>query len=148
MHAGWTGQDFGNELPGDVFRRHFLTCFISDPTGVALRHEIGIDNISWEADYPHSDSMWPEAPEELGHVFERHGATDDEIAKMTHENALRWYSFDPFAHIPRDQCTVGALRASVAGHDVTTRPRTTRTHRDPSTPTNFAVFDSSDPDRA
>ena len=26
--------------------------------------------------------------------------------------------FDPFAHIAREQCTVGALRASVAGHDV------------------------------
>ena len=51
--------------PSDVFREHFLTCFISDPVGVQLRHHIGIDNIAWECDYPHSDSSWPEAPEEL-----------------------------------------------------------------------------------
>ena len=46
---------------------------------------------------------------------------DDEIDKMTHENAMRWYRFDPFASIPKEQCTVGALRASVAGHDVAIR---------------------------
>ena len=65
MHHAWTLQDFGGRLPSEVFREHFLTCFISDPVGVELRDRIGIDNIAWEADYPHSDSMWPTAPEEL-----------------------------------------------------------------------------------
>ena len=65
MHSVWTKQDFGGKLPSEVFREHFLTCFISDHVGVQLRHQIGIDNIAWEADYPHSDSMWPGAPEEL-----------------------------------------------------------------------------------
>ena len=65
MHRAWTGQDFGDRLPSDVFREHFLTCFIADPVGIELRHLIGIDNIAWECDYPHSDSSWPEAPEEL-----------------------------------------------------------------------------------
>ena len=59
MHHAWTLQDFGGRLPSEVFREHFLTCFISDPVGIALRDEIGVDNIAWEADYPHSDSMWP-----------------------------------------------------------------------------------------
>ena len=31
--------------------------------------QIGIDNICWEADYPHSDSMWPGAPEQLDEVL-------------------------------------------------------------------------------
>ena len=65
MHRAWTGQDFGDKVPSDVFREHFLTCFIADPVGIELRHTIGIDNIAWECDYPHSDSSWPEAPEEL-----------------------------------------------------------------------------------
>ena len=34
---------------------------------------------------------------------------------------MRWYRFDPFAHRTREQCTVGALRAEVAGHDVSIR---------------------------
>jgi len=123
MHSTWTLQDFGGKLPSEVFREHFLTCFISDPVGVRLRHDIGIDNISWECDYPHSDSMWPDAPEVLSSVLVRENVPDDEIDKMTHLNAMRWYSFDPFTHVPREQATVGALRAAAAGHDVSIQPR-------------------------
>ena len=120
MHHRWTGQDFGDRLPSEVFREHFLTCFIADPVGIQLRHQIGIDNIAWECDYPHSDSSWPEAPEELARVAA--DVPDDELYKIGFENAARWYSFDPFAHRSRERCTVGALRAEAEGHDVTTRP--------------------------
>lgn len=120
MHRLWTGQNFGGELPSDVFRRHFLTCFISDPVGVQLRHMIGIDNIAWECDYPHSDSSWPTAPEELAEVTA--GVSDDDINQIGYQNAMRWYSFDPFAHRAKEQCTVGALRAEAGDHDVEIRP--------------------------
>lgn len=121
MHHAWTGQDFGDRTPSDVFRDHILTCFIADPVGLALRDEIGIDNICWEQDYPHSDSSWPEAPEELARMAAKYDVPDADIDKITHENAMKWYRFDPFAHRPREQCTVGALRAEVAGHDVSIR---------------------------
>ena len=121
MHHRWTGQDFGDRMPSDVFRQHFLTCFISDHTGVYLRNQIGIDNISWECDYPHSDSAWPGAPEELAQLMSEAEVTASEAAKITHENAMRWYSFDPFAYLPREQATVGALREAAAGHDVSIR---------------------------
>ena len=126
MHSTWTLQDFGGKLPSEVFREHFLTCFISDPVGVQLRHEIGIDNICWECDYPHSDSMWPNAPEELWGVIERYAVPDADINKITHENAMRWYSFDPFAYVPREQATVGALRKAAEGHDVSIQSRSHR----------------------
>jgi predicted TIM-barrel fold metal-dependent hydrolase len=126
MHATWTLQDFGGKMPSEVFREHFLTCFISDPLGVKLRHDIGIDNIAWECDYPHSDSMWPNAPEELHDVMATHHVPDTDINKMTHQNAMRWYSFDPFKHVPREQATVGALRASVTDHDVSVKARSHR----------------------
>jgi predicted TIM-barrel fold metal-dependent hydrolase len=119
MHSGWTGQDFGGKLPSEVFREHFLTCFIADPVGIQLRHLIGLDNIAWECDYPHSDSSWPEAPEELHAVAQ--DVPDDELAKITYENAMRWYSFDPFAHRSKEQSTVGALRAEAGDHDVSVR---------------------------
>ncbi len=116
MHHLWTGQDFGDQMPSAVFRERFLTCFISDPVGIRLRDLIGLDNIAWECDYPHSDSSWPEAPEELAAVAA--GVPDDELNKITHENAMRWFDFDPFAHRDRADCTVSALRAEAAGHDV------------------------------
>ncbi|PRC43030.1 amidohydrolase, partial [Mycobacterium sp. ITM-2017-0098] len=118
MHSTWTGQDFKGKLPSEVFREHFLTCFIADPVGVTTRHQIGVDNICWEADYPHSDSMWPNAPEELDVVLKANSVPDDEINKMTFENAMRWYHWDPFTHVPKEQATVGALRRAAEGHDV------------------------------
>lgn len=119
MHHRWTGQDFGGRLPSEVFRQHFLTCFIADPVGIQLRHMIGIDNIAWECDYPHSDSSWPEAPEELAQVAA--DVPEDELNKITFENACRWYSFDPFQHRSREDSTVAALRREAAGHDVSIR---------------------------
>ena len=116
MHHLWTGQDFGDRLPSEVFRDHFLTCFISDPVGLGLRHDIGIDNIAWECDYPHSDSSWPFAPEELSTAAA--GVPDDELHKIGYGNAMRWYHFDPFSVRSRDQSTVAALRAEARGHDV------------------------------
>jgi hypothetical protein len=47
--------------------------------------------------------------------------SDDTINKITHENAMREFQFDPFAHRPKDQCTVGALRAQSPDVDVVTR---------------------------
>jgi len=121
MHHVWTGQDFGDRLPSDVFREHILTCFIADPVGLALRNEIGIDNICWEQDYPHSDSSWPNAPEELVRMAARFDVPDADLDKITHENAMRWYSYDPFAHVREEEATVAALRAKAAGHDVSIR---------------------------
>ena len=138
MHSTWTHQDFGGKLPSEVFREHFLTCFISDKVGVALRNMIGIDNIAWEADYPHSDSMWPGAPEELWDVLSLNNVPDDEINKITHENSMRWYSFDPFTHITREQATVGALRKAAEGHDVSIRALSH--HKDTRAGSSFADF--------
>ena len=43
---------------------------------------------------------------------------DDEVDKITHLNAIRHFSYDPFAHIPRNEATVSALRANATGWDV------------------------------
>ena len=36
-HHAWTGQDFGDRLPSEVFDEHILTCFIDDKFGIASR---------------------------------------------------------------------------------------------------------------
>ena len=51
----------------------------------------------------------------------RYDVPDVDIDKITHENAMRWYRFDPFQHRSREQCTVAALRAEVPDHDITIR---------------------------
>jgi predicted TIM-barrel fold metal-dependent hydrolase len=118
-HHYWTGQDFGDQLPSQVFKERVLTCFIEDYTGLKLRHDIGVENIAWECDYPHSDCTWPTAPESVWKSLQAAQVPDDEIHKITWENACRFYSFDPLAHRPREQCTVGALRAEAEDVDIT-----------------------------
>jgi predicted TIM-barrel fold metal-dependent hydrolase len=114
-HRVWTGTDLGDKLPSDLFREKFVTCFIDDQVGIDIRDKIGVDLICWEADYPHSDSTWPESPERLAEALT--GVPDDEVAAMTHRNAMREFRFDPFAHRPPEACTVGARRAEAAGVD-------------------------------
>jgi predicted TIM-barrel fold metal-dependent hydrolase len=116
-HHRWTGQSFGDLKPSDVFRRNIITCFIDDPVGVKLRHEIGIDCITWECDYPHSDTTWPRSPEILWQSLD--GVSDEDINKITHENAIRDFRFDPFAHRPKEKCTAAALRAESPDVDLT-----------------------------
>jgi predicted TIM-barrel fold metal-dependent hydrolase len=115
-HHRWTGADFGGKLPSQVFHEHFWTCFIDDPVGLRLRDSVGINRMMWELDYPHSDSTWPTAPEQL--TKNLNGLPVDEINKITHENAMRAFSFDPFKHRPKERCTVKALRAEATDVDV------------------------------
>jgi predicted TIM-barrel fold metal-dependent hydrolase len=118
-HKAWTGADFGGLTPTEIFHRNFSTCFIDDRAGIELRHLVGIDRMTWECDYPHSDSTWPHSAELLAHSLE--GVPDDEIDKITHLNAMKIYQFEPFSVRPREQCTVGALKAEGAGVDISMR---------------------------
>ncbi len=116
----WLDQDWSKRKPSEIFRDQILACFITDPSGVKLRNEIGIDNIAWECDYPHTDSTFPLSPERLFAEFTDAGATDVEIDKMTHANSCRFFDFDPFSHIPKDQANVAALRSLATHVDLTT----------------------------
>lgn len=55
-HRAWTKQDFGDRLPSEVFAERIVTCFIDDEFGVESRARLNIDMVTWECDYPHSDS--------------------------------------------------------------------------------------------
>ena len=45
------------------------------------------------------------------------GVPDGEINKITHLNAMKHFSYNPFSVRPKDQCTVSALRAEAADVD-------------------------------
>jgi predicted TIM-barrel fold metal-dependent hydrolase len=119
-HSGWTGQAFPDGYgPADVFRERVICCFINDPVGLSLLDHFNIDNLCWESDFPHSDSTWPDGPEVNEVQFAR--LTDEQINKITHENAIRHFSFDPFSVRSRERCTVAALRAEAPDVDTVTR---------------------------
>ncbi|QIE89837.1 amidohydrolase family protein [Pseudomonas nitroreducens] len=109
-HRAWTYADFGGKKPSEVFREHFQTCFIDDVFGLKNLDDIGEDNVAYECDYPHSDTVWPESADMLLNSLKNLSPTA--VDKITHGNALRLYNFDAFGKMGgRDKCTVGALRA-------------------------------------
>jgi len=119
-HHAWTHSDFGGKKPSEVFSEHFFTCFVDDQFGLENLDRIGVDNIFYECDYPHSDSVWPESPEILWPSISK--LPKEVIDKITHLNAMREYRFQPFEHMPREECTVGALRKKAKENGVDTTP--------------------------
>ncbi|MBV5334100.1 amidohydrolase, partial [bacterium] len=76
-----------------------------------LEH-INLDMVTWECDYPHSDCTWPDSADGLWEDIKH--LSKETIDKITHLNAMREFSYDPFSVLPREQCTVGALKAKAA----------------------------------
>jgi predicted TIM-barrel fold metal-dependent hydrolase len=123
QNQAWLHNDFGGKLPSEVLRDHVLACFITDPSGLLLRHRIGVEMIAWECDYPHTDTTWPESPEFSWKEFQDTGCSDEEIEQMTWQNSCRFFSWDPFKHTPKDQASVGALRGLARDVDTSRMPK-------------------------
>ena len=96
----WMHSDFGGKLPSEVFRDHILACYITDPSGLDARDRIGIDIIAWECDYPHTDTTWPESPEFAWKEFQDGRLPDEEIHKITWENAVALLQLGPLRPHP------------------------------------------------
>jgi predicted TIM-barrel fold metal-dependent hydrolase len=116
MHHAWTKQNFGGRLPSEVFLERIITCFITDAFGLASRDRLNLDMVTWECDYPHSDSTWPLAPESA--ALELEGVPDGDVDKITYQNALRLFGGTLLEHFTRDQVSVGALRAQAKDVDL------------------------------
>ncbi|MEZ5169386.1 MAG: amidohydrolase family protein [Acidimicrobiia bacterium] len=124
VHKSWTGADFGDKAPSEFFMERVILCSISDNVGARHARELGTERLTIEVDYPHSDSTWPQTPERLWGEFSGTDLTDAEINQITHENAMRFFRYDPFSVRSRERCTVAALRAEATDVDTTPTPAT------------------------
>ena len=68
-------------------------------------------------------SSRPHSPEQAWGELQDAGCSDEEINKITYQNACRFFDWDPFAHTAKEDATVGALRARAADVDTTRMPR-------------------------
>jgi predicted TIM-barrel fold metal-dependent hydrolase len=73
--------------PTEYFRENMYACMVTDEFAVKSRYDIGVDNLLWEGDYPHSDGMYPHSRTNLARVLET--VPDDEARKIAGENARR-----------------------------------------------------------
>ncbi len=92
-NRGWGGvADIVPNPPSSYFPDHVYGCFFDDPNGMKLIDEIGADNITYESDYPHSDSTWPRtaqiAEEQMA------GLTDEQRYKVIRGNAIKLFGLD------------------------------------------------------
>lgn len=75
--------------PAELMLRNFWFCMIEEPRSIELRHHIGTGRILLEADYPHSDTSWPDTQAQVDAMIG--GFPDDEIRQLTHANAAALY---------------------------------------------------------
>ncbi len=84
---------FKNQMkPSDFYYQNVYLSFQEDDIGVRLRDVIGVDNMMWGSDYPHSESTFPRSREVLDEILQ--GVPDDERAKVVGLNAAKLYDFD------------------------------------------------------
>ncbi len=92
-NRGWGGvADKVPNPPSSYFPGHVFGCFFDDPAGLALIDQIGEDNITYESDYPHSDSTWPLTKQ----IAEQQMAnlTEEQRWKVLRGNAIKLFSLD------------------------------------------------------
>lgn len=78
--------------PSDLFRTNIWGCFIDDAAGINYRDDIGVDRITWESDYPHSDSNFPHSRDVLAKMLT--DVPDDEAHRIAELNARDVLKFD------------------------------------------------------
>jgi predicted TIM-barrel fold metal-dependent hydrolase len=92
-NRAWGGvADAVPEPPSTYYYRQIFGCFFDDEHGLESLARVGVDNITFETDYPHSDSTWPHtlqvAQKLMGHL------DPVSIRKIVRGNAIRMLSLD------------------------------------------------------
>jgi predicted TIM-barrel fold metal-dependent hydrolase len=59
LTGGW--RSASGQLPSETFRTNMFVTFIEDALAIELRHHIGVENLMWGNDFPHTESSWPES---------------------------------------------------------------------------------------
>ena len=87
----WRNRSWGDlpikQPPSYYWYQNNAATFISDRSGIALRHQVGVDNMMWSSDYPHHGNDWPYSRKVIEETMNAIPA--EEKAKITGANARR-----------------------------------------------------------
>ena len=87
-NRGWGGvADKVLRPPSEYYREHIYGCFFDDAHGIKNLDAIGVDNVTFETDYPHSDSTWPHSLKVAMDILR--DLDDETIYKIVRGNAIR-----------------------------------------------------------
>jgi predicted TIM-barrel fold metal-dependent hydrolase len=93
-HRAWGGvRNIVPEPPSTYWFRQIFGCFYRDRHGLESLRRIGVDNVTFETDYPHVDSTWPYTRK----IFAEQMAELDDatMRKIARDNAIRMLRLDP-----------------------------------------------------
>jgi predicted TIM-barrel fold metal-dependent hydrolase len=92
-HRAWGGvRDIVPEPPSTYYYRQVFGCFFRDRHGIESLETIGVDNTTFETDYPHTDSTWPHTKKVAQELMA--GLPDDVVHKLVRGNAIRMLELD------------------------------------------------------
>ncbi|HYV58873.1 MAG TPA: amidohydrolase family protein [Acidimicrobiia bacterium] len=92
-HRAWGGvRDIVPEPPSTYYYRQVFGCFFRDRHGIESLDTIGVDNTTFETDYPHTDSTWPHTKKVAQELMG--GLPDDVVEKIVRGNAIRMLELD------------------------------------------------------
>lgn len=87
-HHTWAlGDQKLKELPSTYIRRNMFGCIFADKHAIRNAETIGVDNLMFEVDFPHSDGPYPKTLEHLVDQFD--GIDAETTYKIVRGNAIR-----------------------------------------------------------
>jgi predicted TIM-barrel fold metal-dependent hydrolase len=90
-HHSWLGRRAAaiRRQPSEYLRTNVWYTFQKDPVAVETRHRVGVGQLMWASDYPHSDSTWPHSRKVIERDFA--GVPADELDAIVRGNAAALY---------------------------------------------------------
>ncbi|MBW1884936.1 MAG: amidohydrolase [Deltaproteobacteria bacterium] len=85
-HQWAHGEDRIPNQPSHYYKKHVNVCFFKDTVGIGMIDKIGVDNVSFETDYPHQDGTFPRSKQVAEKLF---GHLDEQsVYKIARGNAI------------------------------------------------------------
>ena len=94
QHRAWGGvAEITPEPPSRFWQSNVYGCFFRDPHGVDNLYKIGVDTVTFETDYPHTDSTWPYSRK----IFDEQTSnlSQEDRIKVMRGNAIRMLRLTP-----------------------------------------------------
>ncbi len=92
-HRAWGGvAETIPEPPSSYYYSNVFGCFFRDRHGLDSLAVVGEDNVTFETDYPHTDSTWPHTREVATSMMA--GLTAEQRYKVVRGNAIRMLGLD------------------------------------------------------
>jgi predicted TIM-barrel fold metal-dependent hydrolase len=95
QHDAWQhSKEIVPEPPSTYYYGRIFGCFTADRVGLNNLETVGVDNICFETDYPHTDTTWPDSKEYVEKMVADAGLDDETAYKVLRGNAIRILDLD------------------------------------------------------